>query len=355
MNRLKENKGQIAPFMIIIAVLLILAIVATMIIGETGFQRIRLANIADSALLTGASSLCRSLNQIRMMHSTMFLNYLSLQVAMFASSPWPDKSTGYAAAMGWSLLGIESNMELYNQAKKIASEATKDLRTGLYEKGFGGGMIDEPIPFKESEVVRNPDTGRITKLDYDQYLATGRLSNFPEHYLKFKKGEAPYAAEGGKDNWFKKPLLTYQFNKSNYGYRDNKGKLIFSSKPAGDNTRFASYESYYSVELEDIPDNITVNAQVMPIFFLYATPSGCCMIGIIPHPYAWISRIDMDNNIFSIILKKLLPFGRRQPAADTDKNQLPFVGLDRDVQIHHKSTVRVRGSLWSGYEFRLEE
>jgi len=335
--KLMRNSGQVTPFMTLVIAVLLLAIAATMLIGEVGFQRIRLANVDDSALISGTSGFCRSLNQIRMLHTRMLLNYLQLQVALLMGSPWPSKNAGYAAALGWSLIGIEMNMEMKAQADTIAEDMPKNLRVGLYDSILGGALVDEPKPFlEEEEIERDPNTGRIIKIDYDKYL--NRDSHFTLLLRDFKKGTGDFAGNphAGKDKWYKNNLLSYSFNKTKEKVLAQPGELSIG-EPSMEN-----FESYLRTKLDSIPSNVSVECQMMVLIFFYCTPKGCWYPGFIPHPCAWIRRIDMDSNNFGVEVKKSIPFRR-----------LPF--FPRDVELAHKNRIRVNGSVWTGFDFRMEE
>lgn len=385
------NKGQVTPFLVLIMVVLILAIAATMLIGEVAFSRIRLANVGDSAAISTASVFCRALNQIVMSHVSMFLSYVDLQAAMLFASPFPAKQLGYAAAMGWGAIGIEMNEKLLEQAREIAAKAAENLRTSLYDAILGTDLIDEPKPFIEipyplgdyygvpskevppvdcsvtpahpvcDEVRRetindgtaNPPEkpgGRVAGFHYPKYLK--RDSHFVQEYRKFKKGEdigttpdkeIPYEGTGGiggKDNWFRNNIITYVFNKSKLEEVQNYPGYFLNANI----TAMPHYQrdNYVTIESTDVPQQVSVDAMPMIIVFFYCSPTGCWTPGIILHPCAWIRRIDIDSNIFGLKIKKFISLQR-----------VPFFG--RKVELAHKTAVRIKGSVWTGYDFRLEE
>lgn len=347
-----SQKGQVAPFLIIISAILILAIIATNLIGEAAFQRLRLGNITDSGAISAASAFCRGLNQIRISHAQMLISYIQLQAALLFSSPWPSKSAGYAAAVGWGLIGIDANKRLYDQAQGVAKDMPKNLRTSLYDSVFGGALIDEPRPFLDTgdafdekgipvykddqdEVLRDP-TGKIVGLNYTRYLK--RQSHFEKKYLNFRKENYVKGFPIDQKNWYMKDTLSYSFNKkkSDASEPEWKGKLRPGKLIVGEPD--ASYASYLKTTIT-APKSVSVRPQRMVLIFFYCTPSGCWTPGIIPHPYAWIRRIDMQGNTIGAAVTK------------SSANSLS----GGKTELNHTSTARIRGSLSTGYDFVLEK
>lgn len=315
-----NKKAQLAPFMVLVIAILILAISATVLIGELGFQRIRLANVADSAIISAGSSLCRSLNQIRLIHKQMFLNYFQLQAALLAKLLWPDKATAYKYASGWAAAGWLKNKELFDQAEKLAENATKDLRSSLYDTCFGSALIDEPKPFLEDEVFLD------RSLNYTKYLK--RDSKFTSAYRDLKKNN-PNA-------WFSPDVLSYSFNRSKDKVLKTPGQ--FSNEP------FSEFESSLRVQLQDVPGEIKVKEQKMVLTFFYKIEKPpYVMIGFMPHLWAWIRKINIDSNSFGLNLSKNIPFTR-----------FPFFSRNK-VNLSQTSRIKLQGKIWKSYSFRMKQ
>lgn len=326
-KKLNNKQGQVAPFMILVVAVLILAIAATMLIGEAGFQKIRLANVADSSLISTASALCRTLNQIRIINSRMLLNYIQLQTMLLVMSPFETKIRGYTTAWAASLYGITSSYELYKQAEEVAEGAGKSLRIGLYDSIFGSALVDEPKPFLASEVTRDDNTGKIIALDYGAYLK--RDSHFILTLRDFKEGNG---------DWYNNNLLSYSWNKTKEEVLNQPG-VINPGEPD------VSYEAYLRTELQDVPSSISVDPQPMVLIFFFCQPCkyGCCWWpGFVINPWAWIRKVDIDSDNYGVSLEKKVPFQR-----------FPFFG--REVTLNQQSRVHITGSVWTGYNFSLEE
>ncbi len=249
-NILISKKGQIAPFMVLVMAVLILAIAATILIGEAGFNRVRLANTADGALITASSEFTRNLNRIRQIQKGsggLQVTYTGLQtfLAIHVSTcqcvalpcPWyPYPTMGDSMPGVWEFIGMPliqpmfylsmyNLNKLYKSAVDIADQMPEELRGSLYDSSFGAGLIDEPRPFFEGgdcwedgldkdgrripkycgngdEVLRD-EQGKTVEIDYKAYAA--RDSRFTEQYRDFKRSN---------DKWYKNDTLAYSFNKS---------------------------------------------------------------------------------------------------------------------------------------------
>lgn len=331
----KTEKAQTMPFFVLIIAVLILAIPATMIIGEVAFQRVRLSNVADSAVISAGSALCRSLNQIHKIHKGpggMMLTSLGLQ-AFLMSRVWPFK--GAPLATGFFINSMLASRNLYREATRIADQATKDLRQDLYNSAFGGGLIDEPKPFLAREVLSDG------KLDYDSYLE--RDSRFTVNFRDFKR-----AHPDGANAWYMYNALSYSFNKSkdavlNDLNSDGTPKVgVQTFRSTGP---VAGYEEYLLVNLNSVPTGISVSPQRGIMIYLYFKPEIPTPVpGFIPHPYTWIRRINISGgNAFSLQMQKM-----------ADYTRIPFFGTNRRPILNHTSTVRVQGSVGSGYTLRME-
>ncbi len=349
---LRGNKGQVFPFMIIIVVVILLAISATMLLGEVGFNRIRLSNVIDAAVLSPTSGFCRALNQIVKISygdGGLLQKYIALQVFFLKPFlPAICPCTGVPFYFTWQYIWspfiqpfyIQTLIEifqLYESAEDIADKAPEDLRKGIYDRALGGALIDEPKPFLASEVTRNSQ-GKIIALNYDAYL--DRDSNFDVTYRARKSSlwsgnRATYA-------WNKK----YWINKA-AGTFHGAGVLETDCGSCSD----ADYGSYLDVNLVDVPSSVDISAQFMPLFYLWLkvipipyAPGCICfpLPGFAFDPYAWITSIDIDHKSYGIrALKKL------------DYKDLTFFG--RQPVISHQNKVRIYGSPETGYDFGMEQ
>ena len=337
-----NRKAQITPFMILVIVVLILAIAATMLIGEVAFQRIRLANIADSAVISVASGFCRTLNQIRIIHTRMFLNHIAMQSMLLFHWIWwsvyCDTSGASAKLQAWAACAytLHQNASLYFQARSVAGDAAKDLRSSLYDIAFGGALVDEPEPFEKSEVIYDNVTGVPVGVNYTRYInrLNTNQTTFVQKFRQFKNIE--------KEKWYTYSKIAYSWNKAIVG-SFIPGKLSKLGVP--DN----SYDSYLIVNMQNVPSKVSVSTMPMVAIYLYVkwipTIFGCIpavLPGFIFNPFAWIRKISIDNNSFGLTLTKSTPFRR-----------LPF--FSRDVLLTHKNNLRIKGSVWSGYDFRMEQ
>lgn len=356
--------------MIIIIVIILLAIAATMLIGEVGFGRLRLANIADGVLISSASGLSRNLNQIRaisfgagglMTHWVNLQSFLLSKQSICKCAGIPDKLPykpgdpmfpvwdfiGQPAASGTYLNSLTEIDTLHDDAESTADKAIEDLREGLYNGILGGALIDEPLPFKESEITRD-ERGRIIAFDYQAY--TRRFEqDFPlqKELRELKSKESV---------WSDANQISYSWNRR-YSEATARPGVLETEECRSCNS--SSYGNYLKVNLEDVPKSIDIDYQALPLLYFYqkainhicCEPDGtcfpCCHCIILPSflvdPFAWITDIDMvGGNSFGVKAKKKMDF-----------RNLPFFAGQPTIE--HKNKVRIKGNVWSGYDFGLEE
>ncbi|MCX5697926.1 MAG: hypothetical protein NTU54_08195 [Candidatus Omnitrophica bacterium] len=366
---LRDRNGQIAPFMVLVMAVLILAIAATMIIGETGFARLRMANIGDSALISGVSAFCRGLNSIRPLHNKMLLNYISLQTALLVASPFIDKIHAYVIAAAWTALTEEQNYNLFDQACTLSDEMPKDLRASVYDTTLGGALIDEPKPFRESSepaTVMHPlGTDTCKKENLIGWNEVGRDAkgvvnyvNYPKYMQRDSRFICEYRAlKFGNGGWYQNNSISYFFNKGITEARDLPGvmKIPFVPGPGPQATENAmpDYSSYFGTRLDNFPDSVDIIPMPMVVVFLYYIWAFPCPydwwgppcivgvgVGVMPVPFAWIASVNF-NSSFGLILNKRMPF-----------TKLPF--FSRTVYLQHTGRVNISGSVWSGYDFSIQ-
>jgi hypothetical protein len=371
---LRKSKAQVAAFLIVIIAVLFVAILATMFIGEMAWQRVRLTNITDSALISASADYSRKLNQIRQIHFQMLLNYVRTQTALLARLPWPTKFSAYAAAMYLGGEGILTSRDLYNSAKRLADDAGKGLRIALYDRIFGGALIDEPKPFIDLPDAKNAEgspvfkpctqaqieggncdevlhedgapSKKIIAFNYNAYLK--RSDHLTQELRHFKKDHS--------DTWYDQNQLSYGWNKSKGSwdaaigdFRIIPGKLYTGEEQPGE-----EYASYLQVRLEGVPGEgeVKIEPYRMILFFLYACGHSICP-GFIPHPYAWIKSIDAPGD-FGVSVKKL-PFRHLSVFYPATPKEEPFTEKEKKEApgLEYSGWVHISGGIWSGYEPKL--
>ena len=365
---LRNKKGQVAPFLVLLIGILLLAIAATMLIGEAAFTKIRMANVTDGALLTASSSYCRSLNQIRQIKGSLEVNNWFLWAFLWGHT---TNCCGAAGLVGWRYKGeplatgtyintMLTNKQLMDVAKKTAKEAVKDLRSSLYDGIFGAGLADEPKPFLESEVYRDTN-GRVTGFNFNAYL-----NRDPRLTVVMRKFKADHPYDDNADTWYKNNSLIYYFSKS----KDKILPLLKENGEPQDVTGYTFYaqgeptvfpgadpnalDAYQSVALKGLPESISVDGVLWPLVYLWWKPipnpvSGCHCIplpGIIPNPYASLRMSvnpapgEGDGFHFEVDVAKSAPY--------------KVIFFERQVKTGHKSNVRISGGMTSGFENKME-
>ena len=85
------SKSQIAPFLILLVIMIISMGTFLLRIGKFGSYKLNLVNACDSAVLAGASEMGRRLNHLSQIHWQLLLNYMWMQVYLLKRSPWQNK------------------------------------------------------------------------------------------------------------------------------------------------------------------------------------------------------------------------------------------------------------------------
>lgn len=409
-NILFNKKGQIAPFMVLIMAVLILAIAATIFIGEAGFNRLRVANVTDGALITATSAFARNLNRIRQIQKGtggLQVTYIGLQtflatrISICQCKQPPCWYVPLLPFMGCPMFGVWENIwspmiqpmfylsmynldKLYKSAVDIADNMPEELRSSLYDSSFGGGLIDEPRPFFEGgdcfsgeideagnripvycpngDEVLKDEHGRTVGLNYEAYAK--RDSQFAEQYREYKKSAG---------SWYDNNTLSYSFNKSleleDTGSSEpgNKQKVkcpgqINKGYPTANcpDDSQKEYESYLKVDLDKVPKRVKVEPLPMVLLYFWQLPiTFPCYVP----PYesysacycqTWPAFIPVPKGwIRNIDINTGLSYGL------TVQKKMPFKLFpllnQKSPELKQRSKVRIKGSFSSGYDFKLEE
>ncbi|MDI6758581.1 MAG: hypothetical protein QMD94_02765 [Candidatus Omnitrophota bacterium] len=311
--------------MILVIGVLLLAVTATMLIGEAGFSRLRLVNVADSALVSSASSFCRDINSIRFIKKKMHLRYVELQAKTLFTpyvTWWDGLKDLYSVN---NLFGILGSYRLYKQAKDSADNAVKDLRKSLYRSCLGTDLIDEPKLYLPSEVIWNDEQkkDRIIDLDLDAY------SKRDSHFQKL------YRDLTNSDTWQGNDLISYSFNKTKKEVINFSGIFTFG-EPDNNNNK---YESYLKVEV-NVPVKVKIKVKPRFIFFLW-WGKGYPLPGFGIHPCAEIDiKVKNGNAGISLSVEKKSSF----------KN-VPFFG--REIVLKHENKARITGGGSRIFDFKV--
>ena len=355
-----NKKSQVAPFLVLLIAVLLLAIVATMLIGEAAFIKIRMGNAADGALLTASSSYCRSLNQIRQIKGSLEVNQWFLQSFLFAHrttccgvvvAGWKFK--GEPLASGTYINTMLTNKQLYDTAKSLANNSVKELRSDIYDGIFGSGLIDEPKPFLGSEVTRDAQN-RVVNFDFKEYLK--RDPRLTLVMRQFKKDNY--------DGWYKNSSLTYYFSKNkdkvlpllnDLGEPSALGLTTFKAEAAPDvfpGSDANALDAYFNVTMAGFPQSVSVESAIWPlVYFIWKEVPciGCCCVvmpGFIPNPYSSLRMSinpesgEDDGKHLEVDVAKSAPY--------------KVIFFERQIKTEHKSKVYIKGSITSGFEPKME-
>jgi len=404
------RKGQVAPLMVVVIAMLILAIAATMIIGESTFNQIRLNNTADNAMISGITSFCRGLNQIRQISigsGGLLVTYVGVQVHLL-TYPGPPFGVwhfkGQPLLSGFYISSVLTSRRLFEQARRLGGSLPKDLRIEVYEGALGAALTDEPKPaidtgdcftsiadpvtggLKEipvacsdgrDEVIKDRQ-GRVVGIEQARY--NQRPYYFAQLLRAFKSGEEkedpahpgsnigsefvdnPHAGPENPKNpgsgWYNNNYISYSFTKTAGDLSSCPGQMVFTS-PASDvigpisrcpdkPAEAQDYPAYSSYFSSGLTNTPTsVDVQAQKMILIY-------FYKIPKPPFVMIGVIPYPWAWIKRIVINY-PLGGSNISAmtlkkkDTFGTTILFFGR-KPIVTRHTTYMRIKGSVWSGFE-----
>jgi hypothetical protein len=176
-----RRQGQIAPFMIAIMVVLIMALMVTVNIGKIGLTKTHTANAADAGALAGASIMANGLNAIGDMSEAMLADYLA--TAAILATCWLHCITAWIAYF----VHLASQITLFALAWSNGRKTCLAAKTAAKQFAFINAGIDEA---KE----------RLSGESYEAYLQ--RESRFGQ-WMKdkgYESGQYSWTDKNRKEN-----------------------------------------------------------------------------------------------------------------------------------------------------------
>jgi len=180
-----RREGQIAPFMIAIIVVLIMALMVTANIGKIGLTKTRTANAADAAALAGSTMYANTLNSLADTNTAMIAEYLSAEISFLIPLPLCKEWVRYIAFLAF----VASQTAQFALAWSNAAKGYESARSVALEFSFMNAGIDES---KE----------RLSGESYEAYLQ--RESSFG-NWMKdkgYESGQYAWTDKTGKQNSF---------------------------------------------------------------------------------------------------------------------------------------------------------
>src|SRR3989338_120988 len=115
-----NRKGQLAPFMIAVIVILLIAIMVTVNLGKISLTKTNTANAADAGALAGASTMANGLNAIGDISDEMLADFIAAQAVIIAtcvSAAILLKVNGCTMALVIYAVHLVSGIALYAYAR----------------------------------------------------------------------------------------------------------------------------------------------------------------------------------------------------------------------------------------------
>lgn len=184
-NIFYRRDGQIAPLMIAIIVILIMAIMVTVNIGKIGLTKTHTANAADAGALAGSTTHANTLNYLADINTQMIAEYLSTAVIFVIPAPIETETARYFAF--WAFFIAQTAQ--FVLAWSNGDQGYEDAESLAKQFAFMNAGIDEAKP-------------RLSGESYEAYLK--RESNFGQ-WMKDKgydSGQYSWTDKNGGQNSF---------------------------------------------------------------------------------------------------------------------------------------------------------
>lgn len=136
--RKNNKKGQVAPFMIAVIVILITAIMAAVNLGKISSTKTTTANAADAGALAGASTMANGLNSLKDMSTDTFMATFSAEAILMSCKLECD-----ASFYSWIATMATSAAWYAYILAKVVPDARKAAENAAKQTAFSNAGIDE--------------------------------------------------------------------------------------------------------------------------------------------------------------------------------------------------------------------
>ncbi len=134
-----NSRGQVAPFMIAIIVVLIMAIMVTVNIGKVSLTKTRTANAADAGALACSTMHANTLNTLADINTQMIAEYLATQVMFLIPINMCSEWTRYISYLAF----VAAQTAQFILAWQAGDEGYDDAESAAKQLAFMNAGIDE--------------------------------------------------------------------------------------------------------------------------------------------------------------------------------------------------------------------
>lgn len=159
------KKAQIAPFLIAIIVVLIVAIMVTVNLGKVSLNKTHASNAADAGALAGATVYDQTLNNLAYRNAVMISSYLAEQVTFLIPMSICRESVRYAA---WIAFCAAQAAE-YALAWDTGVEGYEDARDTARQFAFNNAGVDQTKPARTTDQTYE-DWLKNNKSGFEQWM-----------------------------------------------------------------------------------------------------------------------------------------------------------------------------------------
>ena len=144
----RRNNGQIAPFMMAIMVILLIAIMITVNIGKLSLVKTSVSNAADAGALASASAMATGLS-----HGTGNIGFYSDRMLTDWASTQATLLFCPNCVTAWVVYGahVASQAALWGLAQSRANDVLDEAKSSAQQAAFSNAGIDEAKKIKKGE------------------------------------------------------------------------------------------------------------------------------------------------------------------------------------------------------------
>ena len=142
-----RREGQIAPFLIAVIVVLIIALMVTVNIGKVGITKTNTANASDAGALAGSTTHANTLNALADTNTAMIAEYLATQILFSLPITVCFELSRFIAHLAFMALQLTQ----YILAWQNGTKGYEAAESAAKQFAFSNAGIDEPKPRLDGE------------------------------------------------------------------------------------------------------------------------------------------------------------------------------------------------------------
>lgn len=192
----RHQQGQVAPLLIVIIVIMIIAALITANVGKVSLEKLGCMQGADAGALAGVSVICTSYNHASVLNMVMFMTFLFTMVYLIDPRPLWDWLTRQKFVLGV----VAFTDTLYYAGQKIVEGSTDVAPKEAYHYAFVNAGIDDPYKYdRDSGAWRKNANGVSWSKWMSMKTAFEKWENELPHHWE-KSGSLTYTWHDGSES-----------------------------------------------------------------------------------------------------------------------------------------------------------